>query len=132
MNPSEPHDARLRRRANDLYWLSDDGVNEIADQLDLSKGALYGLIEPRGADLACPECGAEMEFTNRTARDRGRVHCSACGFEDEAEVVRAITGRNRRDWTVPSTRGSSSSRVALGGALVGVAAVLLLLRWSRR
>lgn len=132
MNPSEPAETDLRRRANDLYWLSDAGVNEIADQLELSKGALYGLIEAREADLGCPECGAEMEFANRTARDRGRVQCPNCGFDDEADVVRAVTGGNRRDWTVPSTPARSSSRVALGGALIGAAALLLLVRWSRR
>jgi predicted DNA-binding protein YlxM (UPF0122 family) len=44
-------------RANELYWGSDRSVNQIADELDLSKGALYGMIRPLPAALACPECG---------------------------------------------------------------------------
>lgn len=77
----EPQKLDARDRANELYWGSDRSVNQIADELDLSKGALYETIRPLPAGLACPECGLEVVHPNRTARDRGRVDCAACGWD---------------------------------------------------
>jgi predicted RNA-binding Zn-ribbon protein involved in translation (DUF1610 family) len=74
-------------RANALYWGSDRSVNQIADELDLSKGALYEMIRPLAAGLGCPTCGAEVVHPNRTAKERRRVDCAACGWhgvEDDA------------------------------------------------
>jgi predicted RNA-binding Zn-ribbon protein involved in translation (DUF1610 family) len=74
-------------RANKLYWGSDRSVNQIADELDLSKGALYEMIRPLATGFGCPICGAEVVHSNRTAKDRGRVDCPSCawdGTEDEA------------------------------------------------
>lgn len=93
-------------RANQLYWGSDESVNHIADELDLSKGALYEMIRPLPADLGCPLCGAEVVHSNRTARDRGRVDCPACGWdgtEEEAVGLGSVpipTGADRSgpDW----------------------------------
>ncbi|MGD2045195.1 MAG: hypothetical protein PVJ80_04405 [Gemmatimonadota bacterium] len=85
-------------RANELYWGSDQSVNHIADELDLSKGALYEMIRPLPAGLECPVCGAEVVHSNRTAKDRGRVDCPSCdwdGTEDEAvPAERAEPGRS--------------------------------------
>lgn len=121
----------LADRANTLYWDSDASVNDIADELDLSKGSLYGMIEPRGADLACPECGAELEYPNRTARDKGYVTCPACGLEEEEEVVRGLAGEEIA--LVPTPEGEAAARRALWAtALLGAAAGLLLARWLRR
>ena len=55
--------------ANELYWDSEKSVNQIADELDLSKGALYGLIRPLPAGVGCPLCGDEVVSPNRTAHD---------------------------------------------------------------
>ncbi len=82
-------------RANELYWSSDESVNQIADELDLSKGALYEMIRPRPTGLGCPLCGGEVVHSNRTAKDRGRVDCPTCawdGTEDEAVGNLAATG----------------------------------------
>jgi predicted RNA-binding Zn-ribbon protein involved in translation (DUF1610 family) len=68
-------------RANDLYWGSDRSVNQIAEDLDLSKGALYEIIRPLPAGFYCPACDAELVHSNRTARDRGRVDCPVCGWD---------------------------------------------------
>ena len=78
--------------ANELYWGSDRSVNQIANELDLSKGALYEMIRPLAAGVGCPLCGAEAVHPNRTAKDRGRVDCAACGWdgtEDEAHQLDA-------------------------------------------
>ncbi len=93
MNQSAPESGPLSAeaiaRANDLYWRSGAGVNQLARELDLSKGALYEIIAPLQAGLACPHGDGEMSYPNRTARERGFVSCAACGFEDEEERVRA-------------------------------------------
>jgi hypothetical protein len=77
----------LTQRANALYWGSDRSVNQIADEMDLSKGMLYGMIRPLPAELPCPRCSTGLEFANRTARDRGLLSCPACGLEGEADEV---------------------------------------------
>ncbi|UCC26435.1 MAG: hypothetical protein JSU98_04885 [Gemmatimonadales bacterium] len=85
----DTYDPELVKRANSLYWESDASVNDIADQLDLSKGALYGMVQPLGADLSCPECGTGLEFPNRTAHEKGMVSCPGCGLEEEFALVQA-------------------------------------------
>jgi predicted RNA-binding Zn-ribbon protein involved in translation (DUF1610 family) len=133
-------------RANELYWGSDRSVNQIAADLDLSKGALYGIIRPLAAALGCPECGAEVVHPNRTAKERGLVDCPACGWdgtEDEtvraykpvvvpgvAEEERAVRSRARQ--RALSRDDGVGSRVILGGALLGAAGGLALLLWARR
>ena len=77
-------------RANELYWGSDQSVNQIADDLDLSKGALYEMIRPLPSGRSCPICGVEVVFSNRTAKERGRVDCPAC--EWGGQVSDADTG----------------------------------------
>lgn len=131
-------------RANELYWSSDRSVNQIAEDLNLSKGVLYGLIRPRPAGLACPACSAELVHTNRTALDRGLVECPACGWEgaegeadsfeiddepqegEEGPGAWAASGADRSIWA------NARTRTALGGAFLGAAAGLALVMWSRR
>lgn len=129
-----PHDSTEASdaRANELYWDSDASVNDLAERLDLSKGALYGLIQPLGADVACPECGAEMEYANRTARDKGFVTCGACGMEEEEALVRVDAGEH----AFPSG-GAAHGRRYLGqtlaaAALLGAAAGFALGRLTDR
>lgn len=86
----DTHHDEVVERANSLYWESDVSVNEIAEELDLSKGALYGIIQPLDAGTLCPECRGPLEFANRTARDRDMVSCPACGFEEELALVQAV------------------------------------------
>lgn len=118
-------------RANTLYWDSDASVNDIADELDLSKGSLYGMIEPRGAELACPECGTELEYPNRTAREKGYVTCPSCGLEEEEEVVRGLAGEEIV-FVGGADEESGGGRTLWATALLGAAAGILLARWLRR
>jgi hypothetical protein len=129
-------------RANELYWGSDRSVNQIAEELDLSKGALYGMIRPLPAAMGCPACGSEVVHPNRTAKERGDVDCPACGWdgtEDETSPDFTPAG-------VPDERSLARSRAreralsldeippgaVIGGALLGAAAGIALLLWARR
>lgn len=148
MANSPSDDEALRRKANELYWTSDESVNQIADDLDLSKGSLYNLVEPRPAGLPCPRCSTEMEYPNRTARDKGFLTCPACDLEEDEELVRAewkSAARRSESGTMVVSPGSGttargggsgeeagSSRVALGTALLGAAAGLALVMWVRK
>ena len=88
MEPLKQHDPRVQR-ANALYWESQLSVNQIADEMDVSKGRLYGLIQPIGAGLPCPRCSSEMGYANRTARERGFLTCPSCDFEQDEDQVRS-------------------------------------------
>ena len=94
----------LTQRANTLYWESDRSVNQIADEMDLSKGMLYGLIRPLPAQLPCPGCSTGLEFANRTARERGLLSCPSCGLEGD-------DGEMRERWEI-------AAAAAPGGRLV--------------
>lgn len=113
-------------RANELYWGSDLSVNDLADELGLSKGALYSSIRPLPADLDCPECGGRMTYANRTARDRGYVTCENCGLEEEETLVRIESGDTS---ALPDSVGSApATRTLIGTALLGAAAGFALAR----
>ena len=123
-------------RANELYWGAERSVNQIADELDLSKGALYGLIQPLPAGLGCPECGSEVVYSNRTAKERGRLDCPICRWEGAAdEAARDSLDAEPTAVTGPLARDRDQSeryRTIAGGALLGAAAGLALVFWARR
>lgn len=142
-------------RANALYWNSDRSVNQIAEDLDLSKGALYGVIEPQHSELGCPLCGDETVYANRTARDRDLLACPTCdwdGTSDETVAVSPPRGnrssRGVDDWgggpdpvdaemdgaltPAPFDMTPERTRSVVGGALLGAAAGLALVLWARR
>jgi len=137
-------DRETERRANELYWGSERSVNQIADELDLSKGVLYGIIRPRPSGLACPTCGQEVVYPNRTAKGRRLVACASCGWggeEVDAEptggeggVILPLGGGPDEDEVMmPPIRFSTSrQRALLGGILLGAAAGLALVIWARR
>jgi predicted RNA-binding Zn-ribbon protein involved in translation (DUF1610 family) len=134
-------DRRAEAKANDLYWGSELSVNQIAEELGLSKSVLYGLIRPRPTGLACPECAEELVHPNRTARERSLVACSACGWEggeDDADTVGGegsvsfppLEGEGPAEEAPPAP--DARNRTVLGGALLGAAAGLALVLWARR
>ncbi len=136
----EARDHALEDRANELYWASDIGVNQIAEQLELSKGALYDLIHPLPGALACPICSDETVFSNRTARDRSLLSCGNCGWEghvDEAGPAAAVV-RSEYEPDGPSTGDRRrielpfDARTMWGGALIGAALGLGMVFWTRR
>lgn len=130
MDANEPRDHNLADLANTSYWDSGASVNDIAAELDLSKGSLYGMIRPQGAGLDCPECGSELEYPNRTARDKRFVTCSGCGLEEEEDVIRELA---RGDEPEAVASGAlSSQRTLAATVLLGAAAGIMLVRWMRR
>ena len=90
MSNNTPDQDALSQEANQRYWDSDESVNHIGETLGLSKGVLYGLLEPLAAGLPCPNCGEEMVFPNRTARDKGFLECPECGLEEEEAAVQVF------------------------------------------
>jgi len=130
----------LAPEANRLYWESDRSVNQIAHDLEISKGTLYELVRPLPAGLPCPRCGKEMVFPNRTAREKGFLTCPACGLEEEESEVEGVweEAAGRAGGGAPvvtpealrASRDSGSSgtrtRVVVGAALLGVAAGIAL------
>lgn len=143
-------EAPSRERANELYWSSDESVSQIADDLGVSKGSLYNLIDPLPSGLPCPRCGEEMEYPNRTARDKGFLTCPDCELEEDQELVKEEwreASRQTGDGAVVvspgagagarSVAGASSDpvmekRFVLGTALLGGAVALALALWARR
>jgi len=67
--------------ANRLYWSSDKGVNQLADELGVSKGMLYAAIQPKPSGFPCVECGDQLVYANRTALERAMLNCPTCGVE---------------------------------------------------
>lgn len=146
------------RTANELYWGSDHSVNQIAEELDLSKGALYGIVVPETAGHGCPLCGDEVGYPNRTAKERDLLRCATCdwdGSTDETityEGVGAPEGdppeprvRASREQTANENDGAAGTDLVerspliaphLGfvvrGALAGAAVGLALVFWARR
>lgn len=133
---ADADDRRTEARVNRLYWESDHSVNAIGDEFGLSKGRLYELLRPLPSGLGCPECGAELGFANRTARDRGRLSCGRCGFEGGRDEARSAPEDGTELAPLPrDPLGETSPAVlstVLGGLLVGAAAGLLLGRYLRR
>jgi len=124
-------------KATELYWGSDTSVNQIAEELDLSKSALYGVIHPLPTGLGCPLCQNEVVFANRTARQRRKVSCPVCAWDgSEDETVPDVGGDTEPvdevELPPPAAVGRGVGRVALGGALLGAAAGLALVLWARR
>lgn len=149
-------------RVNALYWDSGRSVNQIAEELDLSKGALYGVISPRPSGLGCPLCGAEVGYPNRTAQERGSLECPTCAWdgsvdettsyveddlpaEDEASfsaLARNSTDQASEDPLTESIATGTTPRppafvtpdlgTVVKGALIGGAVGLVLVFWARR
>lgn len=132
---------------NRLYWDSDRSVNQIADDLSMSKGALYEVVEARTAGLPCPRCGEEMVYPNRTARDRGFLNCPSCGLEEEESEVHegwqeaagrtgggavVVTPEAVRDAREDPGRRQALTRVLAGTALLGMAAGIVIATVLRR
>jgi predicted RNA-binding Zn-ribbon protein involved in translation (DUF1610 family) len=124
-------------RANELYWGSERSVNQIADDLDLSKGALYAMIEPLATGLGCPLCGSEVAYPNRTAKERDRLDCPTCDWDGSADET---TGYEEPDDDPPAALAplppasvtNARLRTIAGGALLGAAVGLALVIWARR
>jgi len=121
MASNKSDDQKLADQANELYWRSGQGVNQIAETMDLSKSGLYALIRPLPAKRACPECGEGLVFLNRTTEQKTIACCPECGYEGEApepgSEVRPPKKRARRRTTrtaKPNGKGRSHLETGSG------------------
>ncbi len=73
--------AAAAQEANRLYWHTDRSIADIAETLGVSRRALYELVEPQSAGVACENCGADVVFANRSAKTAQLARCPACGSE---------------------------------------------------
>lgn len=125
-------DAAALQEVNDLYWGSELSVNQIADKLDLSKGRLYQMISPKPTGRSCPSCGTEADYPNRTAKEKGVVLCSACGFEGTvADLVDPATEYERFGDQLAAATDTirvPSKRIFWGAVLLGAAVGIVLAR----
>jgi len=71
----------LADRINELYWESDQTVDEIVDELGIGRNTLYSAVRPQPAGANCPHCGAPAMYTNRSNRNANTATCSGCGSE---------------------------------------------------
>jgi len=135
-------DRETEGRANELYWSSRWSVNQIAEELDLSKGTLYGIIRPLPSGLTCPACTQETVYSNRTAKEHSLLACPSCGWEGdemgaddssggEAPFVPELPDTEDDVAPAPAIPGDYR-RVMMGGAFLGAAAGLALVIWARR
>ncbi len=157
MPSKKSDDQKLADRANELYWRSEQSVNQIAEAMDLSKSGLYALIRPLPAERTCPECGEGLVYPNRTTEHKAIASCLECEYVGEASgpgsEVRPARRRARRQTTASAKpdgesgsglepqRGPTAARKKSGGlrskrilwasVLLGVAAGLYVTRRSR-
>lgn len=122
----------ISAEANRLYWESDTSVADIAQQLELSRRALYDSVDPLPTNASCEVCGTPLVFENRSARNAGLETCPACtADEDDAATPSALpsarpTSRRMRMEDEEVQRAVRMGGAALAGAALGAAATLIL------
>jgi hypothetical protein len=120
-------DPDVAGEANRLYWETDTSVAGIAEQLHLSRRALYDVLRPGGAGAKCTICGGDMVYENRSARSAGQPVCSLCGARPGSapEITPAPE-------PVVVTAGDPGALrlggVMIAGAIVGAVATLIAVR----
>ena len=119
-------------RVNELYWGSDKSANQIAEELDLSKGAFYAMIRPLASALSCPRCGNEVTHSNRTAKERGQVDCRACSWSGTGDDTLPYEPGAGANLAPPEQPLDARTRAIAGGALLGAAVGLALVLWAWR
>jgi hypothetical protein len=141
------HDAALITEANRLYWQTESSVADIAEQLSVSRRALYELVTPEPAGSTCGVCGGDVVFVNRSAKTSGTGRCQSCGRENpvngaaepiaEETVPPYSAGWPRARERTPDeddhgsdlrARAIKIGSIAVAGAAVGAMAALLLAR----
>lgn len=126
---------------NRLYWDTDASVAEISSQLNVSRRAMYDAIEPFPSGVECASCGAELFYSNRSARAAGIARCLVCGNErgldpdisaDDVGVIppfeAGLPAARPKMQVARDQRVAMIAGFAIAGLLVGVVATWLLRR----
>jgi hypothetical protein len=124
-------DPEVTGEANRLYWETDTSVAGIAEQLHLSRRALYDVLRPGAAGVKCAVCGGDMVFENRSARSAGQPVCSVCGARPGSEPEVAAPAEAEPEPVVVTAGDPGALRlggVMVMGAIVGAVATLIAVR----
>jgi hypothetical protein len=117
----------IAAEANRLYWETETSVAEIAQQLELSRRALYDSVDPLPTSSSCPTCGSPLVFENRSARNAGAETCPVCDSDEVYETPPVRTEAPAP--AIPDEDTERAVRVgsaAIAGAAIGAIATLLL------
>ncbi|HEX6133458.1 MAG TPA: hypothetical protein VFZ24_05830 [Longimicrobiales bacterium] len=116
----------IAAEANRLYWETDTPVAEIAQQLELSRRALYDSVDPLPTGRSCEVCGTPLVFENRSARNAGLETCPACETHEDAPMPAALPRHPDPVREYDSERAVRVGGAAIAGAALGAIATLLL------
>lgn len=116
---SDVRDPPDSERINELYWNSDQTIDDITEKLGVSRNALYTAIHPLAAGVTCAECGERMVFTNRTRRDSATAVCRACGAEAGVERGASDRPMNARGSWAAGGRADREPERGESGAAAG-------------
>lgn len=115
--------------ANRLYWETEMPVADIAARFDLSRRALYGIVQPVSAGAECPHCGGHLRFENRLGRRTRTATCASCHARVEmtahADDDRTSVPARELATVAPDARGfdARSTDVRTRAVLIGGAAL---------
>jgi hypothetical protein len=118
MTASQLADAQ-HERANRMYWNSSETVDRIAEQLGMSRNALYSSVRPAPAGVECPDCDEELVFPNRTSRLAGRALCLSCDTTHAVADLRPVGSRAAAGAPSHTHAGREEGYREAGGALLG-------------
>jgi hypothetical protein len=116
----------IAAEANRLYWETETSVADIAQQLELSRRALYDTVDPLPTTSSCTVCGSPLVFENRSARNAGRETCPVCDSDDVAEAAPAPTVAAPLPPDEDVEHAVRVGGAAIAGAAIGAIATLLL------
>jgi hypothetical protein len=118
-----PLDAAAASEANRLYWETEDSVSDIAENLEISRRALYESVEPLPTGDNCEVCGGPLFFENRSARTAGDAACAVCEETGATDDNDTLTEARQ-----PAVRseGDDHAMIVGGAALAGAAIGALL------
>ena len=135
--------ATAAHEANRLYWQTDRSVADIAENLGVSRRALYELIQPESSGVQCGNCKGDVVFANRSAKTSNAGRCASCGSECDTNVESVDVGETLTPYAagwprVIQRRASADEDVkgravqlgsaAIAGAALGAIAALLITR----
>lgn len=135
--------ATAAHEANRLYWQTDRSVADIAEQLSVSRRALYELIQPESSGIRCGSCNGDVVFSNRSAKTSSHGRCVDCGSECDTNAEPVETGETltpyAAGWPRVIQRQASTNEdvkgravqlgsAAIAGVAIGAMAALLITR----
>jgi hypothetical protein len=131
----------VNSEVNRLYWETEESVADISNRLGVSRRALYEQIEPMPAGAECTTCGAELYFSNRSAKLGGVARCLMCGAEsslgpeyshEDVGMVPPFTAgmphTSERALAETNNRAATIAGYAIAGVVVGAIATVMIKR----